>query len=155
MSVISIVLIILVGFILFFIEFFIIPGISVAGIAGFLFIGGGIFCGYYFHDQTTGNLILIGTGISMFIMFILFLKLKTWKRVGLASAIESKVGVLDETEVKIGDEGTTVSKLSPIGKASIKGKLYEVRSYGSYIDQNITVMVSAIDGNKIFVEPKI
>ena len=88
-------------------------------------------------------------------MFILFLKLKTWKRVGLASAIESKVGVLDETEIKIGDEGTTVSKLSPIGKASIKGKLYEVRSYGSYIDQNITVMVSAIDGNKIFVEPKI
>jgi membrane-bound ClpP family serine protease len=154
MSILAIVLIIFVGFVLFLLEFLIIPGITIAGIAGFLFVAGGIFCGYYYHGQAVGNLILLITGLSMFTMFIIVLKSKTWKRVGLKSTIDGRVGVIESNELHAGDEGMTVSKLSPIGKAMINGKLYEVRSYGNYLESNLSVRITSIEGNKIFVEPK-
>jgi membrane-bound ClpP family serine protease len=154
MSVPAIVLIIVLGFILFLLEFLIIPGITVAGVAAFLLVAGGIFCGYFFHGQTVGNLILLITGVSMFVLFIIVLKLKTWHRVGLKSTIDGKVGVIEKDRIKPGDEGVTVSKLSPVGKALINGKLFEVRSDGNYVESNRTVTVTHIEGNKIFIETK-
>jgi membrane-bound ClpP family serine protease len=51
-------------------------------------------------------------------------------------------------------EGKAVSRLAPIGKALIEDRLYEVRSDGSYIDSNSEIIVTRIEGNKIFVEIK-
>jgi membrane-bound ClpP family serine protease len=154
MSITAIILLIIIGFILFLLEFFIIPGITVAGVAAFILVTGGIFCGYYFHGKATGNIILLCTGISMIAMFILMLKLKTWKRLGLKSTIDSRVGTIDGDTIKEGDEGITVSKLSPIGKAMINDKLFEVRSSGNYVQSNIPIVVVSIDGNKIYIETK-
>ena len=154
MSVLAIILLILLGFILVMVEFFVIPGITIAGIGAVLLMGGGIFCGYYFHGPKTGNLILLGTGLSMAFLFILALKLKTRQRFGLKSEIDSKVGTLEEGSVNIGDTGETVSKLSPIGKAMIRDVLYEVRSEGGYIDAHRSIKVIRLDGNKIYVELK-
>ena len=154
MSVLAIVLLILVGFILILVELFVIPGVTIAGIGALILIGGGIFSGYYFHDATTGNYILLGTGLGMFLSFILALKLKTWQRFGLRTEIEGRVGTLDENAVRTGDTGRTVSRLAPIGKAIIKDILYEVRSEGGYIDSQKEVSVIRIDGNKIYVELK-
>ncbi len=136
------------------VELFIIPGITIAGIGGFLLVAGGIFCGYYFHTVATGNYILAGTGISMGVILILALKLKTWQRFGLKTTIDGKVGGIDKDLLKPGDEGKTVSRLAPIGKAMIHDKLYEVRSDGSYLDNNSPIVITRIEGNKIFVDTK-
>ena len=64
MSILSIVLLIILGFILLFIEFLIIPGITIAGIAAFLVLATAIFFGYYEHGVTTGNYILLSTGVG-------------------------------------------------------------------------------------------
>ena len=154
MSILSIVFLIILGFILLFIEFLIIPGITIAGIAAFLVIGTGVFFGYYEHGVTTGNYILLSTGLSMMVFFVLILKLKTWKRFGLKSEIDGRVGTVDEDSVHVGDEGKTVSRLAPIGKALINNTLFEVRSEGGYVNANSEVKVIRIEGNKIFVETK-
>jgi len=154
MSVISIILLILLGILLLMVEFLVIPGITIAGIGGFLMVAGGIFCGYYFHSVTIGNYILGGTGVSMLAIFITALKTKTWQRFGLKSTIDGKVSGIDKESLQPGTIGKTVSKLSPIGKALINDKLYEVRSDGSYIDNGETIIITRVEGNKIFVETK-
>ena len=154
MSVLSIIILIVFGILLLLVEFLIIPGITVAGIAGFLFVCGGIFLGYYYHEPATGNYILIGTVGFMAISFTLALKSKTWQHFGLDATIEGKVGKTVDDVIKAGDIGVTISKLSPIGRAMINNKQTEVRSEGKYIDQNCEIYVSRIEGNRIYVETK-
>jgi membrane-bound ClpP family serine protease len=153
MSILTIILIISLGFILFLIEFLVIPGISVAGVAAFLLVAGGVILGYVFHGAATGNIILIITAVGMFALLIGVLKLKTWTKVGLKSTIDGRVGVIGD-ELSVGDEGITVSKLSPIGKAVFKEKTYEVTSDGSYLDANKEIIVIRIAGNKIYIKTK-
>ena len=152
MSVIAIILLILLGILLLMVEFLVIPGITIAGIGGFLLISGGIFCGYYFHSTTVGNYILLGTGVSTMAIFITALKIKTWRRFGLKSTVEGKVGLIDVVAIQPGVVGKTVSKLSPIGKAMIDGKMLEVRSDGTYIDSDRDIIITRIEGNKIYVD---
>jgi membrane-bound ClpP family serine protease len=154
MSILAISLLILLGIILILIELLVVPGISVAGIGGFLLIIGGIVLGYHFHGTTAGNYILLTTAVVMILIIVLALKLKTWQRFGLQTTIDSKVGVLKEDEIKVGDVGGTISKLSPIGKAMFNDKIFEVHSDGEYVDEHKQVVVTRINGNKIFVEIK-
>ncbi len=154
MSILTIVILILLGFVLFLIEFLVIPGISIAGIAAFILVTAGVFFGYYYHGAPTGNYILLCTGAGMILFFVLVLKMKTWQRFGLKSEIDSRVGTIDKEVIHVGDEGMTVSKLSPIGKAMINDTLYEVRSEGGYMNANSEIKVIRIEGNKIFVETK-
>jgi len=154
MSILTIILLILLGFLLFLVEFFIIPGISIAGIAAFLLVAAGVFLGYFYHGVTTGNYILLGTGIGMIIFFVVVLKLKTWQHVGLKSEIDSRVGTVDKELIHVGDIGKTVSRLAPMGKALINDILWEVSSEGGYVNTDIEIKVIRIEGNKIFVETK-
>jgi membrane-bound ClpP family serine protease len=152
MSIFSIAILIFVGILLFLLEFLIIPGISFAGIGGFLALAGGVFCGFYFHGSTAGSVILLISALTMTLLFYLAFKYKTWQKLSLNAMVDGKVGTLEENSVQTGDEGTTTSKLSPIGNALINNKVYEVRSEGNYIDSNKKIRIKHIDGNKIFVE---
>lgn len=154
MSVFVIILLILLGIVLLMVEFFVIPGITIAGIGGVLLIAGGVFSGYYFHTTTAGHYIFAVTGISMGVIFVSALKLKTWQRFGLKATVDGKMRAVDIELVRQGDVGKTVSRLAPIGKALINEKFYEVRSDGNYIDNNLNIIVTRIDGIKIFVEIK-
>ena len=60
--------------------------------------------------------------------------------------------------VKVGERGTTLSRLSPMGKILIDGRVYEAKSIDAYIDQrsevevvgfeHIAVIVKRTDGSK-------
>ena len=154
MSVLSIALIIFVGILLLLLELVVLPGITFAGIASFLVLVAGVFCGYYFHGVATGNTILAITIFITFTGLIITFKFKTWQRFSLHATIDGKVNKDIKDSLKIGDEGITVSKLSPIGKALISNKMYEVRSNGNYINSKVEVKIIHIEGNKIIVETK-
>ena len=155
MSILSIALIIFVGILLLLIELVVLPGITFAGVASFLLLAAGVFCGYYFHDAKTGNIILIITIFIMLVGMVVTFKFKTWQKFSLNATIDGKVNINTEESLKTGDEGITVSKLSPIGKALIDNKMYEVRSNGNYINTNTKIKIIKIEGNNIIVETKI
>lgn len=152
MTITAIVLFILLGIVLILIEFLVIPGVTVAGIFGTLLIIGGVFAGYYYHEAPYNHYLLAGSVVALTILFIFAFNSKTWKKFGLRSEIDSKVGQVDEEKIKIGDAGKTISRLAPIGKAMINEEVFEVRSFGHVIDQNNEITVAKIDGNKIYVE---
>lgn len=154
MTVTAILLLIVLGILLLLVEFLVIPGITIAGIFGTLLVIGGVFCGYYYHQTPTGHYIMAGSLGTLIIIFSFAFKTKTWKRFGLQSSIDSKVGGIDEEKVNVGDEGKAISRLTPIGKAIINDEVFEVRTTGDVIDQNSDIIVYKIEGNKIIVKLK-
>ena len=72
----------------------------------------------------------------------------------LSSEVSSRVNVIEEGKVKPGDEGKTISRLAPVGKAIINGDYYEVHSLGEYIEPQTTIVVIRVEFSKIIVKPK-
>ena len=60
----------------------------------------------------------------------------------------------DENQVKPGDEGMTISRLTPMGKARFNDRIYEVKSTGEYVDQKTEIVAIRMEGSKIIVKPK-
>lgn len=146
------VILIICGIILLLVEFFIIPGITLAGIGAFILLAGGIVSAYYNQGIKFGNYITLITATAIVVIFVFAFRAGTWKRVGLTAASDSKVEIRKEEKIRVGSSGKTISKLSPIGKAIIEQTVVEVRSDGNYINSNTSIVVTRIDGYKIFVE---
>lgn len=149
-----IITLIILGLFLLVVEFFMIPGITVAGIGGFLIIIYAIYSAYINHGTSAGHLTLIFTAIASIATLVFSLRARTWKRVSLETSISSKAIDELENEIQVGDEGITISRLSPMGKASIKGKTVEVSTIGELINPNTPIVVVHVETNKIIVKPK-
>jgi membrane-bound ClpP family serine protease len=154
MSLLAIILIILLGIFLLLIEFLIIPGFTVFGIGGFLFIFLGIGSSYYFHNVQTGNITLISTvTVSIAVMYYLF-KRKTWQNMGLKTNIESRNEPFNVEMIHPGDSGMTITRLAPMGKAQINDIICEAKSTGGFIDENTEIEVIKVLSTQIVVKPK-
>jgi membrane-bound ClpP family serine protease len=144
---------ILVGILLLLLEVLVIPGSGITGIIGFLSLIGGIWVAYTDLGIQTGNIVLgvtlLVNGLAVWLAF----RYKTWKRVALSEKIDSRVNVLDKTEIKVGDRGITLSRCAPMGKAEINGVFVEVNARTEFIDQEKPIEVVKIEGNKIYIKP--
>jgi len=149
-----IITLIILGILLLLIEFLVIPGVTVAGIAGTLMITGGIVAGYYYLEPPLGNYITISTISLIMLLFILAFKTKTWTKFGLEKSIDGHVSQAVSELYKVGETGKTISRLAPIGKIMIENKVVEARSMGGYIDTDTEIVIVKTEKNKIFVEPK-
>ncbi|MBN2350274.1 MAG: NfeD family protein [Bacteroidales bacterium] len=155
MSILAIILLIILGIFLLLVEFLIIPGVTIAGIGGFLIIGGAVFASYYFHGTKTGNYTLLSTLVFFIFTVVFALKSKTWNKAMLGSQIDSTVdNIKKENIVQIGSTGKTITRLNPIGKVIIGEKYYEAKSTGGYIPQNTEIEVTKVLNTNIVVKPK-
>ncbi|MEH0156081.1 NfeD family protein [Limibacter armeniacum] len=139
-----------VGVILMIVEFFFIPGTTVAGILGFLSAVTGVYLGYDYFGDTTGHLILLGTGIATAIAFIWSFRSNTWNRFALKDQITSKVNE-DVVPLQVGDLGKTISALRPMGTAEFGGEIYEVRTQGRFLESGLPIRVERVESSKVFV----
>ena len=152
MTVTLIIVLILVGLALMVVEVIVLPGITVAGIAGTLLIGCGVYLTFKWFGGTAGTYSLIGTGILFIIFLIYALRAKTWDRLSLHSEIDGKVNVVNTNDIKIGDKGTTVSRLAPIGKILIHGQIMEGKSEFGLIDENREIEVVHVNESTVVVQ---
>lgn len=153
MSLTAIVFLIILGIILFYVEFLIIPGVTIAGIAGAICIMVGIYFGYKEFGTPGGHYILGSTAIVIIFSIIVMLRSDTWKNIALKTKIEGKSSSSLETEINIGDTGQTTTRLNPYGKVLINNKFYEAKSTSSYIDPKTEIEVKKIDGSHLIVKP--
>ena len=156
MSMTLIIFLILLGIILFLIEFLLVPGITIAGIGGGILMVGGVIMAYHFHGTAAGNYTLIGTAVVSFITVYFVLKSKTWNRIMLKTTIDGKVNVVEKEmpNVKVGDIGETVTRMNPMGKVLVNGEYFEGKSEDSFIDQHTQIEVTKVLSNKIIVKLK-
>lgn len=154
MSTLVIVLIILLGLFLLILEFFVFPGVTVAGIGGLIFTAGGIFLSYDKFGAVGGNITLVATMFIGVILLVLSFRSGTWKRLMLDSSIKGQVETVEEEKIHVGDEGIAITRLNPIGKVQVNDILMEGKCPGQFVDENTKVIVQKVFKTYIIVKPK-
>lgn len=152
MEVLIISMLIVAGLILFITEVFLIPGISVAGIASAASL---LYAIYYAFDSlgTQAGFITMGiTVIGITGITVWFMKAKTVDRLALKHSLDYKPNPFKEVEIHVGDTGITVTRLTLIGNAEINGHILEVQSADGFIDEKTPVKVCRITENTIYVQ---
>ncbi|MDL2208365.1 NfeD family protein [Parabacteroides sp. OttesenSCG-928-J18] len=138
---------------LILVEVFLLPGITLAGIGGGLFAVGGVIYAYTISPMT-GHITLVVSAVVFVAIFFWLLRSNSFRKVALHTDVDSKITSTRELGIEVGDEGITLSRLAPIGKALIKGITVEAKSREEFIDEQTEVVVVRVDGYNVIVVPK-
>jgi membrane-bound ClpP family serine protease len=145
---ITVISLILFGLFLIVAEIIFVPGTTLVGIVGFVFLIIGIGFSFNYFGSETGWT-TVGVSSVAYYSF----KANVWHRFSLKSSINSKVNEGELDLLSVGKEGQTISALRPVGKAEIENKMYEVKTLGEYLDSGKKIRVIKIVSNQIIVEP--
>lgn len=72
-------------------------------------------------------------------------------KLSLKKTLDYKIDPLKGIRIRIGDKGTTITRLALIGNANINGNIIEVRSADGLIDENTPVYVERVVGGTVIV----
>ncbi len=142
--------IVLIGLVFIIAEVLFMPGGILGVVGGFLVIFA-MYLPYYHHLGRAANISLVIILLVLVITLFTSIKTKTWRHLELSTDITSKVR--RSNTVKIGDEGQSVSRLAPMGKAKFNNKFVEVKSFSGFIDPHTDIEIVDIIKNKIIVKP--
>ncbi len=153
MDIIALILLILFGLLFLVVEILLLPGVSVGGILAAACYGTAIYLSFANHSVAMGVSVTIIIIAVSTLAIIWSLKAKTWRKLALNQKITSSSNDLPEQKnIKIGDQGTTLSRLSPMGKIQIAGDAFEAKSQGEYIDQRQEVEVVGFENFTVIVK---
>ncbi|NDW19829.1 hypothetical protein D0T53_13060 [Dysgonomonas sp. 216] len=153
MEIAIIIFLIFLGVALLMAEIFLLPGITVAGVAGFISLIGAIVYAFMYIGDTAGFITIAVTVVACAATFIYLVKSKAMNKIALETDIDAKVDQSELTKIAIGDVGECISRLNPIGKAEINGLVVEAKSAnGEYIDEGQKVRVVKVDTYNVWVE---
>lgn len=151
MEVFIIIALLVAGLLLFAVEVFLIPGISVAGITSAICL---LYANYYAFDTlgtSGGFLTLIASAAGVVAVTAWFMHSKTVDRLSLKKTLDYKLDPLAGLNVNVGDEGLTVTRLALIGNAEINGHIIEVRSAEGLIDEHTPIYVDRLSEGNVIV----
>jgi len=147
----SIIFIILVGLLLMILDFLVIPGIIIS-IVGVLCMVGGVVATFIQYGSTAGMICLLLTAAIVIVGVVLMMRSKTWRRLQLNTEIDSKMNEVDSTKIQVGVTGKSISRLAPMGTGEFNGEVVEVSSMQDFIDVNQEIVITRIEGSKIYVK---
>jgi len=143
----------LIGLALIVVEVVFVPGTTIVGILGVIFLGAAIMSSYRNYGSETGFYILVGTSAVTALTLFLSFRSEAWLRFANKSSIDSRVNEGITAALALGDEGTAVSTLKPMGKAQFKDREFEVKTLGDYVDVGTKVKIVHLQANQIIVKP--
>lgn len=160
---------ILVGFTLIALEIFYIPGFGWVGIGGLFCVFFGLYLAltrvpiprytWDFERLADAGVTMAFAGVSCLVLAYAFWKYLPQTALGgrlfLRDTQQADAGWVAPSPaavpLEVGARGTTLSMLRPAGKALFDGRILDVETEGSFIDPGRSVMVMAIEGNRILV----
>jgi len=149
-----IIILIVLGILLFVIEFLLVPGVTIAGIGGLILTVFGVYKAFDNFGSNVGVWVLIGTILLSVFVIAMSLRARTWNRLMLKTKIKGTVDTdLTEEQVKPGDLGTTLTRLAPMGKILVNDLVREAKSQEGYIDEHNDIEIVSIEGTRISVKP--
>jgi len=141
------------GLALILVELVFIPGTTLVGLLGLIFTVVGLVICYNHFGSDTGFYFLMGTLVTTLVGLFYSFRTGAWSKFSLKTSIDSRVNEGLTEQLKVGDEGITVSTLRPIGKAQFHGQNFEVKTMGGYAEAGQKVKIIQIQYNQIVVEP--
>ncbi len=145
---------ILAGIVFLLLEILVVPGATVVGLLGVVLVVAGNVISFNNYGTETGVITILLTLVVSMVSIGIALRSRTWKRAMHSSALEGRVNVIEADKVLKGDEGISITRLNPMGKALIKEDYYEVSSKDNLIPENTPIEVVKVEGNKIIVKSK-
>lgn len=153
MSAITIIGIITLGISLLVIEVFLLPGTTVAGMLGLVVMITGVFLSYSNLGVMAGHISLVISLIISGILSIIAYKTLNSKGVALDDQLTGKMNTLDKDfDLIVGNIGMAYGDIKPTGKAIFNHKIYNVRTNGEFISDNMSIEIIDIYRNQITVK---
>jgi len=152
MDILIIVSLIVAGLLLFAIEVFLIPGISLAGLAS---AGCILYANYYAFDTLgtlPGIITMVVSALGIIAVTVWFMRSKTVDKLSLKKTIDYRPEPLKGLGLKVGDEGVAITRLALIGNAEFNGHIIEVRSADGFIDEKCRIRVERILDGIVMVQ---
>lgn len=153
MNILLITVLVIVGIGLLLAELFFFPGFGIAGIASILCLAGATAVAYIYFGAVAGHITLAATMVLCVVAIWIFLRRRTLDKMALKTDITSKVDLLQDTNIKVGDQGICISRLAPMGKIRVGDIEIEAKSQDVFIDESTPIEIIALDGNKAIVRP--
>lgn len=143
----------LIGLALIIVEVVFVPGTTIVGIIGVIFIGTGVIISYRHYGSEAGLYILLGMAVVTAVALFFSFRSQAWTRFANKSAISSKVNEGSREALRVGDEGIAISVLRPMGKVNFPGGQFEVKTLGDYVDVGTRVEIVHLSPGEIIVKP--
>lgn len=154
-NILIVALLILLGVALLLIEFFLLPGVGIAGVSGALFMIGGVIYSYLYLGSVAGNATLALSVLLLGGGFIGLLKSKSLKKIALTTDVDGTVDNSELKKLQKGDTGTALSRLNPIGKVLINDISVEGKSFdGELIDEDSEIEVVRVESYNVVVKKR-
>lgn len=158
-----------IGIILLAVEFFIIPGFGVFGVAGIVLVLGGLVLGmlpnqaFDFELVPSSQLfvalltVILAALTAVGMVFWLTPKVNEWgafKHLTLTSTQDRSQGFTSRTytEDMLGKLGTVHSRLRPSGRVEIAGEIYDAYSRGEFLEKGESIEVISTEGTSLKVK---
>lgn len=152
MEIVIVTTLLILAIILILIEIFVLPGITVGGIAGGILAIVGLYYSYHTFG-VSGLIITIIASLCLFIVFFyICIKSKLFDKAALKKELNYKITDAHINQLQSGDLLTTVSRLNPMGKVTDGKNFYEAKSESGFIEENKTVFVVRIERNTVIVD---
>jgi len=141
------------GILLVIAEIIFVPGTTLVGVVGVVFMIAGVVSSFSYFGQQGGWITMGGTAVASAVVVYYSFKANVWGRFSLKTASQGKVNEGELDGLTIGLEGLAISALRPSGKAEIDGKTYEVKTLGAFADAGTKLRIIKVNTNQIIVEP--
>ena len=147
---ITVVALLVTGYLLMAAEIFLIPGFGVAGIGGLLCLGAGCYLAYGHFGQAYGALTIVLVMASATAILLWIPKSRFGRDVVHSSTLADAHAA--ETELAPGECGVTESDLRPAGFARFGELRQSVVTEGEFIAADSNIVVTRVLGSRIVVE---
>lgn len=152
MELFYIILLVFFGLLFLVAELVLLPGVSIGAILSLVCYGGSIYLAFRDFGTAAGVAVIVVILLLSVAAVVVSLRAKTWQRFSLRQEIRSSSSVLPAEELRVGQRGVTLSRLSPMGKVEIDGKVYEAKSTGAYVDPRQEVEVVGFENFSVIVK---
>ncbi len=154
--IVSIILLIVLGFGLLAIELFVTPGFGLLGILGIgALIGGGV-AAYYMLGPFWGILVFALSFTILIVGIFLFVKSGSGRKfilneVSGREEIKENTITGGEKPVPIGAAGKAITTLRPVGVVEVDGERYDAIAEAEYIEAGTSVVLLRVQGFQVVV----
>ena len=145
----------ILGFVLVLMEIFVIPGLNIFGLIGFLSVVAGVSFAYIKMGFAAAAVVaaigMIGTAILIRSTF----KMRSWQRLLLGSKMSRESGYNSSKpsrETLLGQRGEALTPLRPAGRARFGDSAVDVVSEGGFVERGAEVAVVKVAGNRVVVQ---
>lgn len=147
-----VILLILLGLLFLMAEVILLPGFSICGVLSLVCYGNAVYMAWRDYGTTAGIIVLVVALVLSAVAIVVSLRSHTWRGLTLNEKINSSTSGDPQALLSVGQTGTTLSRLSPMGKVLFDGRVYEAKLQSGYADAKKPVRIAAFEDGTIVVE---